>query len=134
MSVAFLFYIPYFADALLLSSELRQYEAMKRVYNALNLPDAHLLRDLLEQAGIPAHVFNENAASIIGLAPVSSCQPQVWIAQPHQEQHANAVVTDYQTRMPTTTIKNCVGCGEPNPGEFECCWRCGGTLAISGET
>jgi hypothetical protein len=98
---------------------------MKRVYTAPNLPDAHLLRDLLERAGIPAHVFNENAASIVGLAPVSSCQPQVWIAQPHQEQHARAVITDYQTRRPEREMWICRGCAESNPGEFDSCWSCG---------
>ena len=98
---------------------------MKRVYNALHLPDAHLLRDLLQHAGIPAFVFNENAASAIGLVPVSSAQPQVWIAQAHQEHHAEAIIRDYQTRDATTETWICQNCTESNPGEFDCCWQCG---------
>ncbi len=98
---------------------------MKRVYTANHLPDAHLLRDLLQRAGIPAYVFNENAASVIGLVPVSSSQPQVWIAQPHQEQHAITIIRDYQTRRATTETWGCKNCSETNPGEFDCCWQCG---------
>lgn len=98
---------------------------MKRVYTAQHLPDAHLLRDLLQHAGIPAFVFNENAASAIGLVPVGTAQPQVWIAQLHQEQHAMAIVSDYQTRAATTETWTCTQCHESNPGEFESCWNCG---------
>jgi cadmium resistance protein CadD (predicted permease) len=98
---------------------------MKRVYTAPNLPDAHLLRDLLMQAGIAAHVFNENAASLIGLVPVSTGQPQVWIAQLHQEDHAKEIIADYQTRSAATATWICRQCGEENPGEFETCWQCG---------
>lgn len=97
---------------------------MKRVYSALHLPDAHLLRDLLAHAGIPAFVFNENAASAIGLVPVGTAQPQVWIAQPHQEQHARAIIADYQTRPATIDTWTCAHCNEVNPGEFESCWQC----------
>ncbi|MFN7221392.1 MAG: DUF2007 domain-containing protein [Burkholderiales bacterium] len=97
---------------------------MKRVYTAPNLPDAHLLRDLLQQAGIPAHVFNENANSLIGLVPVPSGQPQVWITQPHQEAHAKSVIADYQTRHSTIETRVCATCHEVSPGEFDFCWNC----------
>ena len=97
---------------------------MKRVYTASNLPDAHLLRDLLQQAGIAAHVFNENAASLIGLVPVVTGQPQIWIAQAHQEAHAKSVITEFQSRAPNATTWICTSCNEVNPGEFDFCWRC----------
>lgn len=102
---------------------------MKRVYTALNLPDAHLLRDLLQHAGIAAHVFNENANSLIGFLPVTSGLPQVWITQVHQEQHANAVIADYQTRSPTTVTRQCAACAESSPGEFDSCWNCGAVFS-----
>ena len=101
---------------------------MKRVYTAMHLPDAHLLRDLLQQAGIPAHVFNENAASAIGLVPVSTALPEVWISQVHQEQHAKTIICDYQTRRATTETWPCKSCDETNPGEFDSCWNCGTAL------
>ena len=41
---------------------------MKRLCKAASLPDAHILRGLLEQEGIEVHVFNENAQSGVGPA------------------------------------------------------------------
>ena len=102
---------------------------MKRVYTAANLAEAHLVRDLLQQAGVAVHVFNEYAMAAMGDVPMGSAYPQVWISQLHQEQHARAVIAEYENRPITTTIKNCVACGEASPGEFELCWNCGKALA-----
>lgn len=102
---------------------------MKRIYTAANLADAHLVRDLLQQAGIAAHIFNEYAMAAMGDVPMGSAYPQIWIPQPQQEQHARAVIADYEKRLPQTAIKTCGACGETSPGEFELCWNCGGALA-----
>ena len=102
---------------------------MKRIYTAANLADAHLVRDLLQQAGIAAHIFNEYAMAAMGDVPMGSAYPQIWIPQLHQEQHARAVIADYETRAPQTAIKTCGACNETSPGEFELCWSCGKPLA-----
>jgi hypothetical protein len=101
---------------------------MKRIYTATNLPDAHLLRNLLVQAGIAAHIFNENAMSAFGELPLASAYPEVWIAQPHQEQHARALVSAYTRPGPSAADRWCAACSEANPGEFELCWNCGAAL------
>ncbi len=103
---------------------------MKRVYTAANLPDAQLVHDLLEQAGVPAHIFNANAMSALGDLPLSAAYPQVWIAQQHQEQHARAVIADYQQQKPELAGKVCSGCTETSPGEFDLCWNCGIALPV----
>ena len=64
---------------------------MKRIYTAANLADAHLVRDLLQHAGIAVHIFNEYAMAALGEVPMGSAYPQLWISQLHQEQHARAV-------------------------------------------
>ncbi len=102
---------------------------VKRIYTAANLADAHLVRDLLQHAGIAVHIFNEYAMAALGDVPMGSAYPQIWISQLHQEQHARAVIADYEQRPPQTAIKNCLPCGETNPGEFELCWNCGEPLA-----
>ena len=102
---------------------------MKRIYTAANLADAHLVRDLLQHAGIAVHIFNEYAMAALGEVPMGSAYPQLWISQLHQEQHARAVIADYEQRPAQTTIKHCFACGETNPGEFELCWNCGAALA-----
>ena len=102
---------------------------MKLIYTAANLADAHLVRNMLQQAGIAVHIFNEYAMAAMGEMPIGSAYPQVWISQLHQEQHARAVIADYEQRSPETSIKHCAPCGEANPGEFELCWNCGKPLA-----
>lgn len=104
------------------------HKVMKQIYIAANLPDAHLVRNMLEQAGIPAHIFNANAIGALGDLPMSAAYPQVWIAQIHQEQHARSVVAEYSRATPPLDAKACSRCGEANPGEFELCWSCGAEL------
>jgi Putative prokaryotic signal transducing protein len=105
---------------------------MKRIYTAANLPDAHLVRNMLEQAGIPSHIFNANAIGALGDLPMSAAYPQVWISQVHQEQHARAVVAEYNRAAPPAEAKSCGACQESSPGEFELCWNCGGELPVHG--
>ena len=102
---------------------------MKRVYTAANLAEAHLVRDLLQQAGVAVHVFNEYAMAAMGDVPMGSAYPQVWISQLHQETHARSVIAEYEKRPLQTAVKNCFACGESSPGEFELCWNCGEPLA-----
>ncbi len=101
---------------------------MKHVYTAANLVEAHLVRDLLQQAGIAVHVFNEYAMAAMGDVPMGSAYPQLWISQLHQEQHARAVIAEYEKQPQQTAVKNCFACGEASPGEFELCWNCGKPL------
>ena len=101
---------------------------MKRIYTAANLAEAHLVRDLLQQAGVAVHVFNEYAMAAMGDVPMGAACPQLWIAQPQQEQHARAVIAEYENRPGETTMKSCFECGETSPGEFELCWNCGKPL------
>ncbi len=101
---------------------------MKRIYTALNLPEAYLVRDLLNRSGVAARVFNEHAMAALGEIALGSAYPQVWIDQAHQEQHARSVIADYETRPASTRTRNCFSCGEQNPAEFELCWNCASSL------
>lgn len=99
---------------------------MKLLYRAANLPDAHIIMHLLSQAGIPAHVLNENAQSAFGEVTAGAACPQVWITQLHQEPQARAVVADFESKAaPIGDVWTCSQCGELNPPAFELCWSCG---------
>jgi hypothetical protein len=98
---------------------------MKRVYDAINLPDAHIVANLLRQAGIDARVFNENAQSVMGEIPIQSAMPQVWVMDEAFAARAMQLVESYRYRVPSAATLACRGCGELNPGEFEICWNCG---------
>ncbi len=103
---------------------------MIRLYQAENLPQAHLLLDKLATAGIEAHIFNANAQGIAGETPVTETLPEVWIEQESDEPAARAVVDAFeqQLRAPVTE-RACSHCDAMNPSTFEICWQCGKPLA-----
>lgn len=101
---------------------------MLRLYTAANLPDAHMLRQLLAQAGIEAHVFNENAQSGMGEIPFTHAWPEVWLVEPGDEQQAREVVRIFERPPVSSADVFCAACHERNPGNFELCWSCGAAL------
>jgi hypothetical protein len=101
---------------------------MRRLYTAADLPEAHLVRQLLAQAGIEALVFNEYAQGALGEIPFGHAYPEVWLLDERDEPRARAIVDAYARRRPRTETRTCAGCGEENPAEFELCWRCGAPL------
>ena len=104
---------------------------MRKVYTALNLPDAHLVMHLLRQQGIDARVFNENAASALGEIPVSAAQPQVWVMDQSMAARALSIIDAFTRQRASGVVHACSKCGEQNPQEFEICWNCGWALPAS---
>ena len=98
---------------------------MRKVYTALNLPEAHLMLHMLRHAGIDARVFNENAASVMGEIPVTSAMPEVWVMDAAYEARAGQIISAFNQKVPTGGVQFCAACGEQNPEEFEICWNCG---------
>ena len=101
---------------------------MKKLYRAANLPEAHLLRGLLAQAGIEALVFNENAQGGVGQLPFTEAWPEVWVAQDRDLARARDIVESFEGRSATGADLRCPSCAEDNPGSFQSCWRCGAAL------
>ena len=101
---------------------------MKKLYAALNLPDAYLLRDLLNHAGVEVHVLNEFAQGGLGDIPFTHAYPEIWIEDERDEARALAVVKDFDDRQISTKQTLCSACGEYNPDRFEICWHCGTEL------
>ena len=97
---------------------------MKRVYSAANLPDAHIIANLLTQSGIAVQIFNTNAVGALGELPVDSAQPQVWIEDDAQETRARDLIQAHQKAYIGPAQRLCPECGEANPGNFETCWNC----------
>jgi putative signal transducing protein len=101
---------------------------MKRLCSAASLPDAHILRGLLGQEGIKAHVFNENAQSGVGQLPVAEAQPELWVDDEKDWQRAMEVVRRFEASPRIDATLRCAACGEDNPGNFQVCWSCGAGL------
>jgi hypothetical protein len=101
---------------------------VKRLCKAPSLPDAHILRGLLQQSGIEAHVFNEHAQSGVGQLPVSEAYPEVWLADERDLSRAQELIRAFDAAPRETDTVRCPGCGEDNPANFQLCWSCGTAL------
>ena len=102
--------------------------AVKKLYHAANLPDAHLLRGLLGQAGIEAHVFNENAQGGVGQLPVMEAYPQIWIVDERDVPRARQIIEAFEHMPSIRSTVRCQQCAEDNPSNFQVCWSCGANL------
>ena len=96
---------------------------MKRVHSAGNLPEAHLLVELLADHGIRARIFNANASSLVGELPIEAAMPQVWVDDPADAERARETIEAFVRRSPAGNVK-CPACGEDNPESFDLCWSC----------
>ena len=101
---------------------------MKKLYCAHSLPDAHLIRNLLEEAGIRAHVFNENAQGGVGQLPVADAFPQVWVANERDHERARQILDAFEHMPAVASTLRCSECAEDSPTTFQVCWNCGSTL------
>ncbi|HYN27780.1 MAG TPA: DUF2007 domain-containing protein [Burkholderiales bacterium] len=101
---------------------------MVRIYSAATLPDAHLVRGLLGQAGIDATVLNENLQGGLGEIPFTHAYPEVWIVDERDLQRAREVIRQIERPAPSSGSVICPLCHEGNPGHFQVCWNCGEAL------
>ena len=101
---------------------------MIRVYIARQRFDAWLVADRLNQAGIRAHIFNQNAVSIVGDLPADVAQPSVWIERECDRERAAIVLHDIAADSQRTGTMHCGACQEDSPANFDLCWNCGATL------
>lgn len=101
---------------------------MRRLYSAATLPDAHLVKGLLAQAGIEARVFNENAQGGMGEIPFTHAWPEVWIVDDADFARAGEIVRQFEQPATSGPARACGQCAEENPGNFQVCWHCGAGL------
>ncbi len=100
---------------------------MHRIYTAGSLPEAHIVCHILHEAHIDAQVFHENAGGALGELPVT--YPEIWIRHERDRERAAQLVADYEKAGRQLQATNrCGTCGESNPGTFELCWNCQGSL------
>lgn len=101
---------------------------MEKVYEAANLPEAHLVLHLLHEAGIAARVFNENAHGAVGELPFTHVYPEIWLQHQADIARARELLARYENRDTDPGMTSCPSCEEENPANFELCWQCGDFL------
>ncbi len=92
-------------------------------FKALNVTEAHFVKDLLLQQGIDATVTDEHEP----LAGLSIVPPDVMV-RAEDEPRAREIIADYlRHRDPKQLAPDwtCPGCGEQVPATFEVCFQCG---------
>lgn len=98
---------------------------MLKLYQAANLPEAHLVLHRLQQAGIQACIFNEHAQGGMGEIPFTHTYPEVWLLNADDEARARQLIASYEETDAGGAPSVCPRCGEENPAAFEVCWQCG---------
>lgn len=100
---------------------------MLKLYQAANLPEAHLVLHRLEQAGIQARIFNDHAQGGMGEIPFTHTYPEVWLLDADDQARARQLIAAFeQADAGAPTV--CPRCAEENPPAFEICWQCGASV------
>jgi len=102
---------------------------MIRVFQAADLPEAHLVAGLLRHAGIEAQVLNEHAQGGLGDIPFGEAYPEVWIVHAGDLARTNDLLDEFEFGADPGSM-HCPVCGEENPDNFDLCWKCGAALSL----
>jgi hypothetical protein len=103
---------------------------LKKVYDAKNPADAHLLKGLLEGENIQAVVRGEYLWGTRGEIPLTfdTC-PSVWVSEDDYDRTMELVSAfrpvGSVTELPQSEEWKCPGCSETNESQFTECWQCG---------
>lgn len=104
-------------------------DAVVEVYWAADAPQAHLVKTVLERAGIEVHVVGEMLQQAVGELPMGpATSPRVWVPK-EDEARARAVIAEWEKqgsedRTEPQAPWTCPGCGEQVDGNFDICWKC----------
>lgn len=96
----------------------------QEVYLAADPVNAEIVKDLLVERGIAAHVRNQYLWGGMGELP-ANLYPQVWIEDPADYERARQIVVAFE-KGPIESGRAwlCPGCGETVEGQFNACWHC----------
>jgi hypothetical protein len=94
------------------------------VFATRNPAEAHLVRGLLENAGIAAVVENDVLSQWVGEI-VGEMLPRVCVLDAKEAARAAEIIAEWQRAEPAAPDWECPKCGEKLDGRFTSCWECG---------
>lgn len=103
---------------------------MKKIYTANDLIEANIILGLLENAYIPARLFNVYAQGGVGEIPFTQTYPEVWVIRDLDFKYGQKIITAYEQTPVETITLICPNCQEENPYHFQLCWYCSHGLEI----
>lgn len=96
----------------------------REIYLAADPVNAEIVKDMLMDRGIDAHVRRQHLWGGMGELP-ANVYPQVWIDDAADFARARAIVTAFEHGpVETGQAWRCPGCGETVEGQFNACWHC----------
>jgi hypothetical protein len=97
---------------------------MTLVYSNPDPSVAHLVRNAMDQIGIPAVVKGDGTVSLTEIPGVASWA-EVWVSAGNRMDEVDQIIREV-TGAPTSTEPwTCPSCGEEVEGTFAVCWSCG---------
>jgi hypothetical protein len=103
---------------------------MIKVFEAQNLPEAHLVCGLLQADGINAEVRGDTLFSTLGTGTdIPGVLPTIWVSRSEDAAKASDIVSKFN-RGDIVALSNapswqCPKCQEVHEPQFSSCWKCG---------
>lgn len=97
---------------------------MKRVYSSINLAEARMMANHLEQNQISVRVDDKPFNMAMGEIPFVECYIGVWVSDEDEKKAMDLVNRFFDANQEEETWK-CPDCGEELEKQFTDCWNCG---------
>ena len=101
---------------------------MKKIYDAIDLAEAHIVKGILESYGLEAKVEDDQLLGLVGgVGYTEAVIPSVWIFDDARYDEAYLILQEYEKKRSTIPEgKNwvCSVCHEELEAQFTECWKC----------
>lgn len=98
---------------------------MHKIYSHHDRFTVFLVKQLLDDKGIPCFVKNEFAIGAMGELSPMDVLPEVWISDPLWLPKAKQIIESFEKPPINSSPWICNKCQEQNDAIFELCWQCG---------
>ena len=99
---------------------------MTKVFVAQHPTEAHFLKGVLENSGIPSEVRGESLFGARGEVPLTEGLPEIWVENDDQAAEAREILQSQSTQNEEAAGESwvCSNCGETVEPQFTACWKC----------
>lgn len=106
---------------------------MRELFRERDLTRVGYCQSILEEEGIPTVLRNETLTGLTEF-PIPDFFPALCVVNDADYTRAIEVLRERlaQDEAASSEEIDCSSCGEPNPGNFEVCWSCGGAVRGGG--
>lgn len=93
--------------------------------------EAHLLKGVLDNAGIESEIRHEALFGASGGVPVNEARPEIWVLDEGRAAEAAALLRQQlPTGLDAGRPWRCATCGETVEAQFTACWKCGADAPV----